>query len=62
MRKRVVTESGKGYVASEHRGRTYVYREHFGGNTEIGSASSLSDALALVEADSGEKVREIKNG
>jgi hypothetical protein len=60
---KVRTKGGNIYYVRFSGGIYYVKKPGWLGNTSVASASSMSDALAIVENDAGEKigtVRQIK--
>jgi len=59
--KTVIVEGGKIYTIGEVSGKYYVRRGGSGfSGTDIGTAGSLDDALAIIRSDSGKKIKSIK--
>lgn len=61
-KKKVVVKGGGSnlYYVSESSGTIYVYKGgDWGGDTQIGKARSMEDALALIKSHSGRDIERI---
>jgi hypothetical protein len=60
-RKVIVKGGGQNlYSISESSGKFRAYKNGFPSRSQIGTASSLEDALALIKGHSGRDIQEIK--
>ena len=62
MAKRKVVVKGGGnnlYYVSDSSGTIYVYKGGFMGDTQIGKARTMEDALAIIKSYSGKDIESI---
>jgi hypothetical protein len=57
MSRRYAKSNGKSYTIEESGGKYLVSR----GGTKLGSASSLSDAIEIIKADSGSSKVDVRD-
>lgn len=48
------------YYVSERSGIFYVYQGGFLGNSQVGKASSMSNALSLIKSHSGKAIEKVE--